>query len=289
MNERLELCTSLLMLLTGVVSYFGFRDPRLEGKYVFNPESILARKEYYRLVTPAFLHAGWEHLLLNMISLYLFGSLIEARFGRGQFLLIYFGAVVGGNLLSLYVHRHHDYLAYGASGGVCGVIFAYTLLFPGGRLAPFFLPFYMPAWLYAIGFMLWSFYGLRQNRDNIGHDAHLGGAILGLLIAAALNPRLASLNWKIFLLVLGAALLLLGYLWFNPLFLPLLSYRRHARRQASLPAYKRENLEVDALLEKISRQGIDSLSPEERAVLEDVSRKYRRREQSKKPDSGLAI
>src|SRR5207237_4237613 len=113
---------------TGVCSFFGFRSYAVEEKYIFDLERILAGKQYYRLVTSAFLHADWRHLILNLLSLYFFGSSVEMSLGTAQFLLIYFGAVIGGNLLSLYVHRLHDYRAYGASGGVCGIIFAYILM-----------------------------------------------------------------------------------------------------------------------------------------------------------------
>src|SRR3989442_4929370 len=115
MNEPSALFTSLLMLLTGVFSYLGFRNRAVEEKYIFHPASILAGKEYHRLVTSAFLHADWGHLLFNMLSLYLFGRAVEFALGPGHFLLIYFGAIVGGNLLSLYVHRHHYYFSYAAS------------------------------------------------------------------------------------------------------------------------------------------------------------------------------
>ena len=125
---------------------------------------------------------------VGMISLYLFGSTIERFLGARDFLTIYFGSIVGGSLLSLLIHRRHDYRAYGASGGVCGIIFAHIFLFPGGSISFFPFPYGIPSWLYAICFMLGSFYGMKAQRDNIGHDAHLGGAILGLLITAALQP-----------------------------------------------------------------------------------------------------
>src|SRR5258708_14045119 len=123
-----------------------------------------------------------------MISLYLFGRYIELLVGVPKFLAIYLGAILGGSLLSLWIHRHHEYRAYGASGGVCGIIFAYIFLFPGGGVGMFPFPYEIPGWLYAIAFVLGSFYGMKAQRDNIGHDAHLGGAIIGLVIAAAFNP-----------------------------------------------------------------------------------------------------
>jgi len=286
------LCNVLVILVTVAVSYAGFRNPGIEEKYFFRPESILAGKEYYRLVTSAFLHAGWGHLLWNMVTLYLFGGALERSVGMMDFLLIYFGAVIGGNLLSLYVHRHHDYLAYGASGGVCGVIFAYILLFPEAGIRLYFaVP--IPGWLYAIGFMAGSFVAMKNAKDKIGHDAHLGGAILGLLIAAGLHPDAVAYNLKTFLLVLGLAIILLIYLWLDPLFLPLTPLFdrlfRTRNRRSHLPRSERENVQVDAILDKIVNSGASSLTAEEKALLEKVSGKMRRRAESKKPESGLAI
>src|SRR3989454_8082833 len=247
MNDSLALSNSLLIGLTCLASWLGFRSRAVEEKYIFEPEPILAGKEYYRLVTSGFLHAGWGHLLLNMFSLYLFGSSVELALGSGHFLLIYFGAVIGGNLLSLYIHRHHEYRAYGASGGVCGIIFAYVLLFPGAGIYHFPLPFAIPAWLYAVGFMAASFVGMQaNNKGNIGHDAHLGGAIVGLLIAAALQPWVVRDNLRIFLIVLVTASLLLVYLWFNPLLLPVSSFfarrPRKKTRAGNPPRYKQQSL-----------------------------------------------
>src|SRR5438132_12560286 len=104
MNEPIALCNALIIGVTCLVSWLGFRSRAVEEKYIFEPQAILAWKEYYRLITSAFLHAGWSHLIWNMISLYLFGTMLAAIFGPTQFLLIYFGGVIGGNLLSLYVH-----------------------------------------------------------------------------------------------------------------------------------------------------------------------------------------
>src|SRR5437773_9079836 len=120
-----------------------------------------------------------------MLSLYLFGRYVEFSFGAGHFLLIYFGAIIGGNVLSLYVHRHHEYHAYGASGGVCGIIFSYIFLFPGSGISVFPLPVSVPAWLYAILYFVGSIWALKRQTDNISHDAHLGGAIIGLWTTAA--------------------------------------------------------------------------------------------------------
>ncbi len=293
MNETTPVCNYLLILGTGGFSYLGFRSRAVEERYIFEPERILAWKEYYRLVTSAFLHADLRHLIFNMLSLYFFGPSLEFLLGKSQFLLVYFAAVVGGNLLSLYVHRHHDYRAYGASGGVCGIIFAYILFFPGASIGFLFLPLPIPGWIYAIGYILFSFYGMKEHKGDIGHDAHLGGAIIGFLLTALLHPQSVRDNPRTFVVVLVATVLLLIYLWFNPMFLPASSFigRGGASRKSSpsLPKHRKEQMQVDAVLEKIARSGFESLTAEEKALLGEVSGKYQRRADSKKPDSGLAI
>ena len=292
MTEPLPVCNLLIIASTCLMSWLAFRNPILEEKYVFDPRAILTGKEYFRLVSSNFLHSGWPHLLLNMASLYCFGGPLEVVFGAKDFLLIYFGGMIGGDLLSLYVHRHHVYRSYGASGAVCGTIFAYLLLFPGASIGQFLIPIPIPGWLYCIGFIVTSFMAMKTGKDNIGHDEHLGGAIVGLLIAAALHPMFARENWIIFLSVLSGAVLLLIYLWINPLFLPVKTFLGNSNTRASranTPAHKREALQVDAILEKINVGGLDSLSPAERELLLTTSAKFQSRADSKKPDSGLAI
>ena len=114
-----------------------------------------------------------------------------------------------------------------------------------------------------------------------------------MLIAAGLHPEAVRYNWRVFLIALGAAVVLLVYLWVNPMFLPMSAFAggsfrvKHGR--TATPKSKQEQLEVDALLEKVSRDGMQSLTAQERAFLEGVSRKYQRRAESKKPQSGLTI
>jgi hypothetical protein len=154
-------------------------------------------------------------------------------------------------------------------------------------------PIPVPGWLYAIGYLLVSFFGLKENRGNIGHDAHLGGAILGYLIAAGMNTDAVRENTGIFLTLLGLAVVLLIYLWLNPMFLPISAFLKGPtlwrQKSGTMPKHRRENVQVDSILEKISQRGFDSLTDEEKAMLDEVSGKYRRRADSKKPDSGLAI
>jgi len=291
--ERGALCNWLVILFTCGFSWAGFRNRGFEEKYIFWPQAILGGRQYYRLVTSGFLHANGAHLGMNMVSLYFFGPQIEWTLGGMRFLAIYFAAILGGNLLSLLLHRHHDYRAYGASGGVSGIILASIFLFPGGSVQFLLVPVPIPSWLYAVAFLAASFYGMRNQIGNIGHDAHLGGALVGLYTAAALHPSIIPESPKLFAVISVGAVLLMLYLAKDRLFLPAggVSFPKFAKTtgRSKLPEHKQTERQIDAILAKISEQGIQSLTPEEQALLRDTSDKYKRRANSEKPKSGLTL
>src|SRR5260221_9657658 len=141
--------TLIVVAITVVVSIWGFGSGSFVQRFIFSPEKILRDKEGYRLITSGFFHADWQHLFFNMFSFYAFGKWLELLYGAPQTLLIYLGSILGGNLLSLFIHRHHVYQAYGASGGVCGIIYA-SIFLTGSGVQFLFIPITIPAWLYAI-------------------------------------------------------------------------------------------------------------------------------------------
>ncbi len=119
-----------------------------------------------------------------------------------SFLIIYFGSLLGGDILALFVHKkEYYYSAVGASGAVCGVIFASIALFPGIEIGILFLPFPMPSWLFGILYVAYSIYGIKSSHDNIGHEAHLGGALVGMLLAVIINPTCFANNYLTILLI----------------------------------------------------------------------------------------
>ena len=217
MNEPLAIMNLVVIGLTVYFSYRGFTNPSFLNRYLFYNHAILEDKQYYRLLTSGVLHADWVHLLFNMFSLYSFGSAVEIVFGRDTFLSIYLAGIVGGNLLALLLHRRDDYRALGASGGVCGVIFACIFLLPGGSVQMLLIPIPIPSYIYAVGFMLYSYYGIRKQRGNIGHDAHLGGAIIGLITATILFPSIVSKNPVLYPIVMSLAVLLLAFIYIKPI------------------------------------------------------------------------
>ncbi|MDT8389913.1 MAG: rhomboid family intramembrane serine protease [Lentisphaeria bacterium] len=203
MNEPLAIATLAVLGITTYVSHRAFHNRGMLDAFIFSPAHIIRNKDYHRLITSGLIHADWPHLLFNMFSLYSFGSAIEFAFAPHVFLLIYTSSILGGNLLSLYLHRHHDYRALGASGGVCGVIFAAIFLLPGGGVMIFPVPFVLPSWLFAILFVLVSFFGMRKQSGRIGHDAHLGGALCGLAVATMIRPGIIAQSPLLYLAVVG--------------------------------------------------------------------------------------
>jgi hypothetical protein len=222
---------------------------------------------------------------MNAISFCAFSQSLELRYGGVVLLALYFGSIVGGSLLALLFHRNHEYTAVGASGGVCGIIFASLFLLPGTRIMMFPLPIGIPAWLYAIGFLLASYFGIRKRVDSIGHDAHLGGAIVGVLLSLALYPRVVLQQWPMLVLVLGLSGVLLWYLVRNPLVSAgtIFSFDRTGHRSNTRhQGYGQKRVvaevkdDVDRILDKISKEGFASLSPGERGKLEGYSKAKKR-------------
>lgn len=269
-----------LIIANVAVSLKGFTDRGFFERFMFHTGAILGRREWPRLLVSAFLHVNWMHLVFNMYALYIFGDEIELEQGPGVLLLIYGLSLLGGDALALFFHRnHHDYSAVGASGAVSGVVFASIFLMPGRGIMVFPLPFYMPTWVYAIFFTALSLFGIRSQRDNIGHEAHLGGAVTGMLVLAVMFPETIKASPWLFGGILAAVLVFCVGFGLDPL---RLGWRRKMRGGGSRTLERRpesprdkQKRELDRLLGKISAGGLESLSASERKNLDRISKELR--------------
>ena len=193
----------IIIAINLIISYKGFNDRLFFEKYMLRVGSIINGKEYVRMISSGFLHADWMHLFFNMFTLYFFGPEVLAHAGITNFIIIYFGSLIFGNLLSVYFNRKDwRYSAIGASGAVSGIIFSSIILFPQMSLYIIPIPVPIPGWLFGIGYVLYSIYGMKSQLGNIGHGAHLGGGIAGILITILLIPSVVSESWMTILLVL---------------------------------------------------------------------------------------
>ena len=172
-----------------VISYKGFNDLYFFRKYEFHVGSIRSG-EQIRMLSSGFLHVDMMHLIFNMLTLYFFAPVVLNWLGNFSFVLVYFGSLIFGSLLTMLFHKNdYSYRAVGASGAVTGVLYSAILLQPDMMLGIFFI-IPMPAYIFGILYLLYSIYGMKAKNDNIGHTAHFGGAIGGYLITLIKMPSL---------------------------------------------------------------------------------------------------
>lgn len=276
MDNIAGLCLFLITLYT---SYRGLQDTVYFSKYAFRIDRIQVHKEYKRLITSGFLHADWIHLIFNMIAMYSFAGGLESLLGIPKLLLVYFGSLICGNLLSLYIHRNNSaYTAIGASGAVSGLVYASIALFPGIELSLLFLPVFIPGWAFGLLYTAYTIYGIRSKRDNIGHEAHLGGGLTGMIIGLILYPDALLLNMLPILVILIPSLIFLYFVFTRPEFLITGTLKPKTSGTYTIDdryhtIRRNDEKELDRLLEKIHKTGMESLSKPEREKLEKLSGK----------------
>jgi membrane associated rhomboid family serine protease len=183
---------TLVLVAVNAIAYF-IVNPNKNIDYFERfaewPYQIIHNNRYYQILSSAFLHANLMHLLFNMFALFTFGSTLERFFnmnfdgytGSLYFALIYTISLFAGSILTLVFHFNNpDYVAVGASGAVSGIVFSYIIFFPTSTLYVFFVP--MPAFVFALLWIAFSIYGMKSSRlGKIGHEAHLGGAVGGVV------------------------------------------------------------------------------------------------------------
>ncbi len=194
MNFSAAPVTLLLLVINVMVSgYALFMDQSLIDRLAFKPRRIREHREYYRFITGGFVHVGLGHLAFNMLTLYFFGPYLEYVVGSGRFLLIYFGSEMAAHAVTMLLQRKNPaYSAVGASGAISGLVFAYCLFNPFSRIGLFFA-IWIPAWLFAVGFVVISVVAMRRREagtsGGLAHEAHLGGALGGVVLTILLEPR----------------------------------------------------------------------------------------------------
>lgn len=188
--------TVIIIIITALVSWQAFSNPELKGRLMFIPSAVKDRGEYYRFLTHGFVHADFRHLLFNMWALYIFGDAAERifqlylfgpAFGRVAYLLFYLAALIAASIPDYLRHQDNRmYASLGASGGVAALIWPYIMWMPW---AWFIFP-PLPAILLGIGYIAYSSYADKQGNSNIGHNAHLWGAVFGLIAYVTLSLTL---------------------------------------------------------------------------------------------------
>ena len=203
--------TYIIIGITVLLSFYSFNNQTVLARLMMNPYQISTRKEYYRFITSGFIHKDHMHLLLNMITLYFFGGVIERVFeavfgalGGIYFIVLYVMAIVVSDIPTFIKHKNNPgYNSLGASGGVAAVIFASIIFLPLNNICLYFA-LCMPGFILGTAYLIFSFYMGRKSNDGINHDAHLYGALFGFLFCAVLYPASIPrfieqvLSWRFF-------------------------------------------------------------------------------------------
>lgn len=211
-NINISLITAVIITAVSILS---FRNQSLFEKFVFSTGAILKNKDYYRIFSSMLVHVNLPHLFFNMFSFYSFAISIEMQLGYRFMLIVFFISGAAGSLLSLIINRRNlNYRAAGASGAVSGIIFSSVLLFEGSVYI-MFVPVPVPSWLFAILFILISLYGLGREESGIGHDAHIGGALAGIIITWIYFPEIIQTKLHLTLLLLVPAVIYTVVIFFR--------------------------------------------------------------------------
>ncbi|NIA22975.1 MAG: rhomboid family intramembrane serine protease [Proteobacteria bacterium] len=237
-----------LILINFVVFVIELLTPNGYMIYYFGliPRLVIGKYYYWQVFTYMFLHGGWMHIFFNMFALYIFGIEVEHYWGGKKFLEYYLICGVGAGIISLLTYYNSPIPIIGASGAIYGVVLAYGLLFPERYL---YLYFFIPikAKYLVIMFILFEFFaGISGGGDHIAHFAHLGGLLTGFIY----------LKW------------------------PLIKSKLHIRksviggnRNKWRDNYNEYDSEVDIILKKASKYGVDSLTPDEIETLRKARNK----------------
>lgn len=181
--------TQFFLTLNVVIgAYTLLVNPALIDRWAFKPYRVVREKEWSRWLTAGFVHVGFMHLLFNMITLFYFGPPIERTVGTWRFLVIYIGSELLANALTYWKYKDRpEYSAVGASGAISGVLFSFCLFEPFAMLYIFFaIP--MPAIVFAVLYVALSIYASKREVGRVAHEAHLGGALGGLVLTILLYP-----------------------------------------------------------------------------------------------------
>lgn len=204
--------TIIIIIATVGVSFYAWNNDFLLSKWMMNPYRVWNRREYWRTITSGFIHSGYVHLGFNMFTFYFFGGVVEQIFqmihgaSTGSFLFVgfYISAIVVSDLPTLFTHRNNPgYNSLGASGGVSAMVFSSILFMPLNKICLFAI-LCLPGFILGIIYLIYSYTQGKNMSDNINHQAHLTGALYGIIFSLIVYPQAGAsfidqvLNYRLF-------------------------------------------------------------------------------------------
>jgi membrane associated rhomboid family serine protease len=187
----------IIIIITCLISYSALQNYDQLNKLSMQPYMVKHYKQYYRFITSGFVHADYQHLLFNMLTLYFFGSFIEQVFtqlfqNKLVYILYYILGIIVSDIPSFIKHRDNErYSSLGASGAISAIVFTAIMVNPWASIYLFFA-LKIPAVIYGVLFLGISAYMSRKGGGNINHDAHLWGALFGIVFPLLFHPELGT-------------------------------------------------------------------------------------------------
>lgn len=240
----------MLLIANGVVFLFQilFRG-QLIAIFGLVPASLFAGERLWQPFTYMFLHGGMWHILINMFILWMFGRDLEREFGEKFFLRYYFVTGVGAGLIYSIFFIHSEIPVIGASGAIFGLLVAFALIFPERPITLlifFVLPLTLKAKHLVMLLGIIAFLSLPAG-GGVAHLAHLGGMVVGFLY---LKMQKMSYQHKF----------------------PFSRISRLKRSQEQAKKAEELSAEIDSILDKVSREGMESLTWKEKRILQKSKR-----------------
>jgi membrane associated rhomboid family serine protease len=254
----------LVASLLKIVAWLGGASPGALLEYFYLPSNLATLIiRPWTIVTNVFFHAGFWHILWNMVLLYFLGRILEDFLDSRKIWKIFlYGGLLGGllfvvsyNIFPIFGDQVQQAKLLGASGGVTAIIVATGVHLPYYQIRPFGLFNVQLRWV-ALFFVFRDLYTMPFNENAGGLFAHLGGALFGLLYILSLQGKISWPNFGSF------AKPKMQVFNGNP---DERTYKKTTVR--SFDANKPNQEEIDAILDKISQSGYDSLSDHEKEVL----------------------
>lgn len=182
--------TTLIVGIIIILSTAGLTfAPSLIERSLFRPYWLVPKRQYATLITNGFMHANFAHLVFNAFTFWSFGGSLERAMGAARFLALYAVGLLVSDAGTWIKHRNDpDYASLGASGAILAVLFASVVYYPTESLYVMPLPIPLPAPLFAVGYLIYTWYAGRFLHGGINHDAHFSGALAGLAFVAVTDP-----------------------------------------------------------------------------------------------------
>jgi membrane associated rhomboid family serine protease len=184
---------SFIFGITIATSLWAFYNNTLFSNLILHPYGVSRGQRIYTVITSGMIHNDWMHLFFNMLSYYFFAFQLEPVLGHWQFGILYVASLILSDLPTIYKHKNDDwYHSLGASGAVSAVIFSAIMYSPVSTMSLMILPIPIYSVIFGILYLVYCNYASKHARDNVNHDAHMFGALSGMLITIALHPHVVN-------------------------------------------------------------------------------------------------